>query len=335
MAAPSAQSITKDRIDFEREMDESPIIGLLSADKILDTDWPEPNWVVNDYLPSGLTILAGKPKAGKSWLALQIAQAVGVGGMALGKKVVKGPVLYLALEDPARRIKDRMLKQQWLHGSEVEFMPLGQFQDTIGDLKNGGGIRLAEQIEYGKYRLAVIDTLSRAIQGDQNEVDEMTANLTPLQEIAHRTNCAILLIDHHKKSVMDQDAIGDILGSTAKGAMADCAWGLYREKGKPAASLSIIGRDVVEVTLKLTMDWELGCWQSEGEEGDLERAEQVNDLIAYIESVGGSGLIQISEAVERNKGTVLRQLNDLIAEGILARKGEGRGKVKYEIAPKF
>ena len=28
------------------------------------------------------------------------------------------------------------------------------------------------------------------------------------------------------------DAVGDILGSTAKGATPDCIWGLYREPGK-------------------------------------------------------------------------------------------------------
>ena len=74
---------------------------LLTADKILTTDWPEPTWAVPELLPVGLSILAGKPKLGKSWMALQIAQAVASGGRALNKQVEAGPVLYLALEDTA------------------------------------------------------------------------------------------------------------------------------------------------------------------------------------------------------------------------------------------
>ena len=77
----------------------------------------------------------------------------------------------------------------------------------------------------------------------------MTEWLTPLQEMAHSQNCAIILVDHHKKPTgFDQDAIADILGSTAKGAMADTVLGLYRERGKAGAKLSITGRDVEEKT---------------------------------------------------------------------------------------
>ena len=51
----------------------------LSADDILGADWPEPVWAVPGMLPVGFSLLAGAPKIGKSWLALQIAQAVSSG----------------------------------------------------------------------------------------------------------------------------------------------------------------------------------------------------------------------------------------------------------------
>ena len=71
------------------------------------THFPPPAFVVDNLLPHGLTILAGRPKLGKSWLALQIAGAVGSGGEVLGRPVTRGKVLYLALEDTARRLRDR------------------------------------------------------------------------------------------------------------------------------------------------------------------------------------------------------------------------------------
>lgn len=327
-----ANDIQEKRLRFEREADEQPISGLLDVRTILQTDWPEPAWAIPEYLPAGLTIIAGKAKIGKSWLALQIAAAVASGGKALGKDIPPGPALYLALEDPPRRLKERMLIQKWKIDADCQFMVIGEFNEKIGDLKNGGAIRLADQINARGYRYVCIDTLSRAILGDQNEVEEMTAALTPLQEIAHEKNCAIAIVDHHKKGLVDQDAVTSILGSTAKGAMADCIWGLYRERGKAQASLCITGRDVVEVTLAVTMDWELGCWQSDGDASEIQRGERMNEIVAYIESAGQVGLMEICEAVERDKGNVFRDLSDLVGQGILKKNGSTRGKIRYAIA---
>ena len=55
-----------------------------------------------------MTILAGRPKLGKSWLALDIGIAVAMGGYALNIKAGQGDVLYLALEDNKRRMQKRL-----------------------------------------------------------------------------------------------------------------------------------------------------------------------------------------------------------------------------------
>ncbi len=57
-------------------------------------------YIVPDLIVEGCTILAGKPKALKSWLAYDVGLAVAVGGYYLSKKKCQqGDVLYLALED--------------------------------------------------------------------------------------------------------------------------------------------------------------------------------------------------------------------------------------------
>ena len=69
----------------------------------------EPKFVVPGYVTEGLVILAGRPKIGKSWLALGLADAVARGGRAFGQlEVEAGDVLYLALEDIPRRLQKRM-----------------------------------------------------------------------------------------------------------------------------------------------------------------------------------------------------------------------------------
>jgi hypothetical protein len=68
-------------------------------------------FVVPGYIVEGLTLFAGKPKIGKSWLLLHAAIAVARGGFTLGDvHCQEGDVLYCALEDNKRRLQSRMTK---------------------------------------------------------------------------------------------------------------------------------------------------------------------------------------------------------------------------------
>ena len=68
-----------------------------------------PRWSIHEILCEGLSVLAGRPKLGKSWLALCFALAIASGGLALGKKPVEqGDALFLGLEDGARRLQGRL-----------------------------------------------------------------------------------------------------------------------------------------------------------------------------------------------------------------------------------
>ncbi|HEY4002875.1 MAG TPA: AAA family ATPase [Candidatus Xenobia bacterium] len=65
--------------------------------------------VVPTILPAGLGLLGGRPKKGKSWLALGLALAVSAGGRALGQIAVEaGDTLYLDLEGAQRRTQKRI-----------------------------------------------------------------------------------------------------------------------------------------------------------------------------------------------------------------------------------
>jgi len=309
-------------------------LNLLTADQLLTTAWPEPVWAIPKMLPTGLTILAGKAKIGKSWLALQIALAVASGGKALDEQVERGPVLYLALEDPPRRLENRMRKMCWPLGLDAEFMVLGEFAKQIGKLiptgpnTTGGGLKLAQQIERRAYRLVVIDTLSRAVAGDQDDVAKMTEALSPIQEMAHAQNCAVLLTDHHNKMAFGGDAVTDILGSTAKGALADCVWGLYRERGKTGAKLFITGRDVEERELALTFDGVTGCWQYDGDANELELTERRQEILNIVKRLGSPTLKEIVDATGQNKGNTYTRLQDLVNAGALRTSADG-GHVRY------
>ncbi|MBN1230483.1 MAG: AAA family ATPase [Anaerolineales bacterium] len=305
--------------------------SLLTAKDLLTTEWPEPVWAVPQLLPVGLSILAGAPKVGKSWMALQLALAISSGGMFLGKQLEQGRTLYLALEDPPQRLAARMKAQGWKAKLDAEFMPLGQFEYQIGDITNGGGERLARQIQDRKYRLVVLDTFSRSVPGDQSDVHDMTASLTPIQEMAHKTGAVVLMVDHHRKSNgFNADAIADILGSTAKGAMTDTVWGLYRERGKQGANLAITGREVEEQTLSVNFDRGTFCWEYEGDANSLKMTERRQEIIDALEVLGKASLTEISNNIGQDKSNTYRRLQDMVNAGIIGTY-ETSGDIKYHL----
>ena len=303
-------------------------LTVMSASDILQADYPEMLWIIPDILPIGLSVLAGKSKVGKSWLCLQMLRAVVTGGEFFGRKVEQGPVLYLSLEDTGRRLKSRMIKQGWSDQQEAaHFMTASTFENEIGDLAGGGSERLAVQIRREGYRLVLIDTLSRAIEGDQSASETMTAALYPLSEIANEAGMAIGLVDHLRKGANAEtpfDALDEVRGSTAKVASADTVLGLYRHQGQAGARLFVVGRDVNEATFNLQFDRATGYWQCEGDnEESLTPAEKA--MVTVVADLGPITLSGLVSATKKDKGYLYRTLQDLVNANALTVKGNGRG----------
>jgi hypothetical protein len=84
--------------------------AIIPAPELQTTTFPPVSWIVEGLLPEGITLFAGKPKLGKSWLALQIGYGIASGSEVLGRPAEQGSVLYAALEDNNRRLKHRMCK---------------------------------------------------------------------------------------------------------------------------------------------------------------------------------------------------------------------------------
>ena len=82
----------------------------LDMNAILNTEFPPVQYAVKPILPEGLGIISGRPKAMKSWTMLDLAYCVQNGKPFMGNEVHQGDVLYLALEDNPRRLKDRIVK---------------------------------------------------------------------------------------------------------------------------------------------------------------------------------------------------------------------------------
>jgi DNA-binding transcriptional ArsR family regulator len=303
---------------------------VLSWSQILRTDYPEPPWVVPEMMTAGLGFLSGKQKVGKSWLGLQLACAKGAGGRFLNYAVKPGPVLYCALEDTPRRIKNRAQRQRWEAGTAIDFMFNQDFERQIGNIASGGADNLGLWISRHGYQLVVIDTFNRAIGryfkgGEVNDASVVTRALDRLQQVALENNAAVLIIDHHSKAISNEggDPMNDMLGSVAKGATADFAWSLYRERGKSGARLQITGRDMEEKDLLLNWDREFGIWQYEGDGSTLKLTLRREEIIDFLKKHGRSTLRAVADGIGQPKSHTSERLKDLVKAGLVRRSEEG------------
>ena len=314
-----------------RAADPEPPKRAWTADELLTATFPEPRWTIPQIIPSGLGFLVARPKIGKSWLALQIAMAVGSGGRTLDREVARGRVLYLALEDGPRRLQSRLLKQRTECGAQVDF------RFDWEPLTGQGTVDLLAAIKSEHYSLVVIDTLSRALgRADQMDLADMNMAVGSLQRMAVNEDVTMLLVDHLRKSA-GNDASGDVIdgvmGSTSKTAVADVVLGIYRERGQRDAVLKMTGRDVEEQEFAIKFDAEFGCWQMLGNAAGV-RADTVQaSIVTALTELGGTASTsQIAKWLGKQPENITRELAELVTKGVVVR-GEKKGKeVPYTLS---
>ncbi|MBI4553520.1 MAG: AAA family ATPase [Candidatus Latescibacteria bacterium] len=307
-----------------------------TADELLEAPFPEPLWIVPGLLPVGLTILAGRPKVGKSWMMLQLAQAVGAGGKFLDVDVPPGAAWYFALEDHPQRLQKRMHDQHWEPGLPVRFgTELFRTHDDPYGLQY-----LTQLIHDQRPRLLIVDTLSRMFPGvEQNDVGIVTQVLTPLQRVALEKGCAIVIVDHKRKGVA-KDVVDDPLGSTGKTAVADVVWGLNRERKTGAATLEITGRDVLECELALAFDPRLCCWFSLGDARTVQTTEAQQAVLEALSTLDGRATpTQLAQILKDSNGpsslhdssNVTKVLQELIERKEVEREEKKGREVYYHL----
>lgn len=131
----------------------------ISAKTLINKELPPLRWAIPGLLPEGLVILAGAPKLGKSWLALDLSVSIAEGMAALGQFPTEGGgVLYIALEDSERRLQTRLLQR--LDGKNP---PADLHFETAWPPAHQGGLdHLDEWLKQNLgVKLVIIDTLAR------------------------------------------------------------------------------------------------------------------------------------------------------------------------------
>jgi len=234
-------------------------LSVIDGKKLLALECDPPKFIVSRILPTGLSILSGSPKVGKSWLALWLCQQVSRGEPVWEFETRKGAVLYLALEDTIDRLHFR-LAHITENGSEDNYFT------TKADGVSSGLLEQLERFVAGKpdTGLIVIDTFQR-IRGNTDECRSGYAldyeDMNKIKDVADKLKVAVLLI-HHTRKLPDSDPFNTVSGSTGLTGAADTMFVLEKpRRAENKAVLHITGRDVEDMQINLKFDREKKLWQ--------------------------------------------------------------------------
>lgn len=214
-------------------------LKMYSSEYIMNTPMKPIEYCVDGLISQGLFVLAGAPKVGKSWLALDMCLSIAKGEKVLGKETLCGHAVYLSLEDSLIRLQNRLYELTDEPSDNLNFAIMAE------SISNG----LPEQIEYCRKRfddlkIVVIDTLQKVRNESESSYSSDYKELSVLKSLADKLGIAIVLV-HHTRKCSDSDPFNMISGSTGLSGCVDGSMVLIESKrGSRKAKLHCVGRDI-------------------------------------------------------------------------------------------
>ena len=263
---------------------------IVMANDLQGMTFPPVRHILPGYISEGATIIAGKPKIGKSWLTLDLCLAATANRFTLGTlKPAQGDVLYLALEDNNRRLKRRMAK---IWPSMDARWPGRLALVTDWKRADEGGLDDIEDWcrSVADPVMVVIDTLEkfRPIQNGKTAAYSADyAAMTGLQKIAGRHRIAVV-VNHHVRKMEADDPFDTVSGTLGLTGAADTIVILKRHAG--AVTLHARGRDIEEVETALQFERATCRWTILGAAADVYVSNERAAVLSALATAGADGL---------------------------------------------
>ncbi|GAA0469335.1 hypothetical protein Aca07nite_28020 [Actinoplanes capillaceus] len=299
-----------------------------TAADIMAMEFAPPKWAVPGVLSEGVNLLCGPPKVGKSWMSLNLGVDVALGGKAFGAiPVERGPVLYLALEDTARRLQSRLGK---VLGTRKA--PAGLTLATeCPPLPQGGDQAIAAWLDrHPDARMVIIDVFAKlrgnSMPGD-SAYDADYKAVGRAKKVADDYGVAFVLVHHVRKAGSD-DFLAEVSGTNGLAGAADATLVLKRARNQGDGVLHVTGRDVDENEYALTFDPAAGAWQMlDGPAEDHQIGETRATILRFLRATPGSTPKAIAAGVGLAYDNVKRTCQRMLADGQLAADTGGRYRV--------
>ena len=281
--------------------------SLITSDELLNLKLPPVKWAIKNLLPAGLSLLAGPPKIGKSYLLLTLAKDILKQG---------GSVFYFAGED------SRFLLQSRLRQLEIE--PSDDLCLICG--RDGS---LAKPNEYldrveiilraKEFDAVFLDNMEIVLPERTRQSDDYTfyyKHLPSWAEMAARYNAAIIMTHHTTKEVRE-DPFKSILGSQAIMGSCDSIFVMERSNQSNQFNLHSTGKFLVDTVHSLKRDGAGFEFDGSALEANLRVTKGLHRLYELIKERPGIHQSEIVSILEQPKGNVSRDIRKLTQRGFI------------------
>jgi hypothetical protein len=285
-----------------------------------------PTVVVNEMFVVGLSLLAGIPKVGKSYLTTQIAIAISTGTPLFGCQEIHRPgrVAYISLEEDGAQSYE---KAERLNPTRFPLREV-QMYYKCPCLLQGGETVLAGIIERSEPSAMIIDSY-RAISTDNGPRDVVAreyASIRALADLAKKTGTAIIMICHSPSITKGIGVTSKIAGTYGNTAAADTIAALYADGDSYV--LEGEGRSIRGFRFSLLKRFDEGIgWEMKAKGEDArysDQRESIFKLLLEEKARGPMSPKEITSSLGMKGDTVRSLLRRMVDAGQIHRTADGK-----------
>lgn len=204
----------------------------------------DPTWLVEGMIvgPQSLGFITGAPGSGKSFICLGMAMAIALKQPTWMDRTLHvpenaAPVIYLSSEGVSD-IKNRIRAIEIASSLEADDAPfyLGHSQINLSAETDILRLQRAVQLVVDRHSitpaLIVVDTLARAMAGDENSQEDANVTVRALDLLRETFQCVVLCVHHSSKA-------GETMrGSSVFSGAADFIFEVRKEPGATDGTLT-------------------------------------------------------------------------------------------------
>lgn len=292
---------------------------LIDWDHLWNTEDEEEEWIIEPLLPARrLVALFSAPKVGKSLLMLEIAARVAEGVEVLGVTPDRPRrVLYVDFEnDPRGDVRQRLMAMG-VRPDQLENLCYLSYPTLAKLDTQQGAYELMAIVEEYRCEVVVIDTISRAVAGEENENDTWLAFYRNTGLAMKQAGVACIRLDHTGK-----DHEKGMRGGSAKYGDVDAVWKLSRITEETYQLVCTDHRmKVPEDTMVLHREQAPWLTHRVGAEGRLaSHSAKVDSIVTALDQGKAELTMGREKARELLKSMGVSARNDVIGEALKARR---------------
>ena len=189
---------------------------------------PSPTWLVKDLMiEGGLTCIYGKPKAGKSLWAAELACSIATGEPFLDAKTVQGPIAYIMAEGAAKMFGFRLeawAKERCTKDGKFDAVAYAKLRAKLAAnivvitnavyMDDPEDVALFLKRNPGPYAAVFVDTLFRCMKGNPLDATDFSKFVAGCDNVRRLCRASVAFC-HHEKRNNANGAFGSIVNEAS------------------------------------------------------------------------------------------------------------------------